>query len=69
MTTNYERIKNMTLEEMAEFLQKNFDENNEYFGCYSCSNYGTHHFPKDCEPCYWVSIEGSIEKWLQSESL
>lgn len=68
MTTNYEKIKNMTIEEMAKFLQKNFDQNEESFGCYSCIDYQTHHYPKDCQACYWLTIGGSIEKWLQSES-
>ena len=40
MTNNYERIKNMSVEEMAEFLQKTFDENEENFGCYGCMHYG-----------------------------
>lgn len=74
MATNFERIKNMTVEEMAEFLQKNFDKYKERFGCYSCIDYGTHHYPEDCEtcengkPCYWLPIGGSIKKWLESES-
>lgn len=74
MATNYERIKAMSVEEMAEFLQKTFDENKENFGCYGCMHYETHHYPDDCKtrengkPCYWLSIEGNIKKWLKSEA-
>lgn len=40
MTTNYERIKNMTVEEMAEFLRKYTNCNfcNHFFGSVTCSN-------------------------------
>ena len=40
MTTNYEKIKNMTIEEMAEFLRKftNCRFCNSYFRLVTCSN-------------------------------
>lgn len=68
MTTNYERIKNMTVEEMAEFLKENFDEYEETFGCYSCIDYKTHHYPDDCGDCEYLKCGGDIKIWLQTES-
>lgn len=66
---NYERIKQMTIDEMAEFLRKNFDEYEEHFGCADCTSYETHHYPSECEEeqCYWLKIGCSIKKWLLSE--
>ena len=57
MTTNYERIKNMTVEEMADFLRKysNCSFCNHFFGSVVCSN---------CKQNY----ERPYKKWLQSES-
>lgn len=68
MTTNYEKIKNMTVEEMAEIFKKAFDDNIEQFGCGSCINYNTHHYPNDCEDCYWLPIGTSVKQWLESEA-
>ena len=66
---NFEKIKNMTLDEMAEFLQKQFDEFEEHFGCYSCINYNTHHYnEKECKDCEYWECGGSIKQWLQQES-
>lgn len=57
MTTNFEKIKNMTLEEMAEFLRKftNCSFCNLYFGSVTCSN---------CKQNY----EKPYKQWLQAES-
>lgn len=55
MTTNYERIKNMTVEEMAEL----FDE---YITCRNCpaSDFCERHSVDYCSTI--------LEQWLQSES-
>lgn len=67
MITNHEKIKNMSVEEMAEHFQKLFDPYKERFGCLSCIDYGTHHHPDDCGDCYWLTIGGNILKYLQQE--
>lgn len=66
---NFEKIKNMTLDEMAEFFKEQFDEYEEHFGCYSCINYGTHHHnPQECGDCEYYNCGGNIKQWLQQES-
>ncbi len=55
MTTNYERIKNMTVEEMAEFLRHNF-----IFRCTTCP------YNKDCGA--GIGCYGGLKQWLQAES-
>ena len=64
---NYEKIKQMTVEQMAKFLKKHFDEYGEHFGCYSCTNYETHHYPDDCGKCEYLKCGGNIKKWLLQE--
>ena len=64
---NIDKIHQMTANELAKFLQETFDPDEECFGCYSCTNYETHHYPKDCGDCYWLNIGGSIPKWLEKE--
>ena len=74
--TNYERIKNMSVDEMAEFLKSMVDENETHeVACYGCINYGTHHSnPKnngtnlyECDGCSCEGIGHDIVKWLESE--
>ena len=55
MTTNYEKIKNMNIEEMGEFLDNMVNN-----CCESCSFRGT-----GCEAEYCV--QGKIN-WLESET-
>lgn len=65
--TNYEKIKSMTVEEMAEWLDKMLNQEREDWdapGCYDCINYGTHHFPKDCGDCEYL---GGLKQWLNRE--
>lgn len=51
--TNYDRIRNMSIEEMAEFLEQAIASSGEnLFECIKCEGY--------CEVCYL--------KWLQEES-
>lgn len=53
--TNYEKIKNMTVEEMAEFLEKITD----YCNAKTC---------KDCPLCRCIfCCATEIECWLNSE--
>lgn len=55
MTTNYERIKNMTVEEMQDFLNDNF-----IFRCVICP------YNEDCEK--GAGCCSGFKQWLQSES-
>ena len=54
MTTNYEKIKNMTVEEMAKFLA-DFPEQS----CTLCGKWN--------KGCY-LECDKYIKQWLQSES-
>ena len=74
--TNYERIKNMSVEEMAKFLKSMVDDNETHeVACYGCINYGTHHSDPqnkgtnlyECEGCYCECIGHDLVKWLNSE--
>lgn len=65
--TNYEYIKSMSIDEMAEWIERQYNQEKEDWeplGCYNCSNYGTHHYPKDCGDCEWL---GGIKFWLKNE--
>lgn len=48
---NYERIKNMSVEEMTEFIYKHF--------CYDDCSLPTSCLAHDCDEC--------VRKWLESE--
>ena len=68
--TNYERIKNMSIEEMAEFLKTCVSDDLIHgIGCYQCIDYGTHHYTDgDCEAtCSYFPIGLNVKKWLESE--
>ena len=74
--TNFDRIKAMSIEEMAEFIKSMVDENETHeVGCYGCSFYGCHHSdPKykgtglyECEDCSNESVGLDLIKWLESE--
>ncbi len=63
MTTNYEWIKNMTVEEMAEFMD-------EWFACCFCEfklNFKDSFYPSCIEFCNTKRKE-RIKRWLQAES-
>jgi hypothetical protein len=65
--TNFEKIKSMTLEELAEWLDVQHNQDRldwDSIGCYHCINYGTHHYPNDCGDCEWL---GGLKQWLQRE--
>lgn len=75
--TNYDRIRSMKVEEMAEFLTSLLDgENNHNVGCYGCVHYGTFHSePRnkgnmlyECEDCPSEGIGYNLIKWLQQEA-
>ena len=72
MATNYDKIKNMGIEEMAQFITSLVDgENQHNIGCYGCINYGTHHFyDGDCEnePCANFPIGLDVKKYLKTEA-
>jgi hypothetical protein len=62
--TNFEKIKAMSITELAEFLDKSANQEREDWepiGCYCCADYQTHHYPKDCGECEWLK---GIEAWL-----
>ena len=65
----FDKIKTMNISEMKDYFQQIFDSNEEIFGCGSCIDYMTHHYPKDCirTNCQWVKIGTSIKAWLESE--
>ena len=74
--TNYERTKNMSVEEMAKFLKSMVDDNETHeVACYGCINYGTHHSDPqnkgtniyECEGCYCEGIGHDLVKWLNLE--
>lgn len=52
--TNYERIKNMSVEEMAKWL-----DGFEFTNCKCCEFKGT--------PCSGVACEDGCKMWLESE--
>lgn len=67
--TNADRIRNMTDEELFEWLDIQLNQEREDWqpiGCYSCIDYGTHHYPKDCirNKCEWVN---GVLGWLKQE--
>ena len=51
--TNYDRIKSMSVEEMAEYLS-------DHWSCVDCA------FEKDCDDNY-ISCHKNIKQWLESE--
>jgi hypothetical protein len=74
--TNFERIKDMSIEEMAAFLKSMVDDNETHkVGCYGCINYGTHHSDPqnkenglyECEGCYCEGVGHDLVKWLERE--
>lgn len=61
MTTNYERIKAMDIEEMAEIFNRKY--------CEECA-YKEMNFDnwKDCDANCWAHIKnGYYKQWLQAE--
>jgi len=66
--TNADIIRSMTDEELAEWLDKQHNQEREDWedvGCYHCVNYGTHHQPTDCGDCEWL---GGLLQWLRRET-
>jgi len=77
--TNYEKIKSMTVDKMADFIEGLQSDNDAsgYIGCPHCSAYGTHHADKsyigtahehlyECKDC---EFENGLVQWLQREVL
>ncbi len=59
MTTNYERIKNMSIEEMAKiFKQKQCEE------CLYCASYWEVCEAEDC----WHFTNETYKQWLEGEA-
>lgn len=74
--TNLERIKSMSVDEMAKFLKSMVDGDETHeVGCYGCINYGTHHSDPqnkgthlyECEGCYCEGIGHDLVMWLERE--
>lgn len=75
--TNYEKIKNMSVEEMAKFIRKLVaDDELSEVGCYNCICYGTHHsdiankgtYLYECEGCDNEGVGLDLIKWLNLEA-
>lgn len=65
--TNADKIRNMTDEELAEWLDKMSNQDRFDWGDIGCSNcvyYGTHHYPNDCGDCEWKL---GLLNWLKTE--
>ncbi|HBZ6635248.1 hypothetical protein NE172_01945 [Clostridium botulinum] len=74
--TNGDKIRSMMDEELAEWLDKKFNQDRKDwgdFGCYHCINYGTHHTDKsyigtenerlyECKNC---EFENGLLEWLK----
>ena len=74
--TNYEKIKAMSVAELAAFLHNILDDDASCeVACYGCINYGTHHadpnnkgtYLYECEDCSCEGIGLDLVKWLESE--
>ena len=72
--TNADRIRNMSDEELAEFIRSMVDESSSHnVACYGCINYGTHHsdpankgtYLYECDGCENEGIGLDVLKWLQ----
>jgi len=68
----YEKIMNMSIGELAEFMRVRFDSEMGSrvvgIGCSECINYQTHHYPSDCQECVWLDVENDYVKWLEMDS-
>ena len=72
--TNADRIRSMSDEELAEFIQNMVDGSNSHnVACYGCINYGTHHsdpankgtYLYECEGCTNEGIGLDVLMWLR----
>ena len=72
--TNADRIRAMSDEKMAKFIQNMVDGSNSHnVACYGCINYGTHHsdpankgtYLYECEGCTNEGIGLDVLMWLQ----
>ena len=75
--TNADRIRAMSDDELAEFIQNMVDGSNSHnVACYGCINYGTHHSDPankgtclyECDGCENEGIGLDVLKWLQQPS-
>lgn len=66
--TNADKIRKMTDEELADWIDRQYNEERDDWdtiGCYSCTNYKTHHYPDDCGDCKY---KDGILAWLKKET-
>ena len=61
--TNYDKIKQMSLEEMADFLTYQTD-----ILCEFCEHYDLYKRPYGCEVCDYATNEDVIKEWLKREA-
>lgn len=75
--TVFDRIKAMSVSEMAEFIRSMVDDYETHeVACYGCINYGTHHSDPankgtnlyECEGCPCEGMGLDIVAWLNSET-
>lgn len=72
--TNADRIRAMSDEELAVFIESMVDESNSHeVACYGCVNYGTHHsdpankgtYLYECDGCPSEGIGLDVMAWLK----
>ena len=69
--TNGDRIRQMSNEDLAKFLQS-VEDGEGNMTCEGCIYAGTHHANPDdeqyeCGGCYWEDIGWYIKDWLNKE--
>ena len=72
--TNADRIRDMSDEELAEFIRSMVDDTCTHeVACYGCVHYGTHHSDPankgtnlyECEGCSCEGVGLNVLKWLK----
>lgn len=66
--TNADKIRAMTDEELAEWIDKQTNQDREDWeslGCYDCIYHKTHHYTYDCGDCEW---KHGILNWLKRKA-
>lgn len=74
--TNFENIRQMSIDELAKFLTSLLDGNHIHnVGCYHCFNYSINHLDPQykganlskCNGCYNEGVGDDLVKWLNKE--
>lgn len=76
ITTNSDKIRAMSNEELAKFIKSCVDDSNSHeIGCYECIYYGTHHsdlankgtYLYECDGCEGEGIGLDVLAWLNAK--